>query len=184
MDEICCLFCWTACSNFCLLSRIFLHIWAASIMLIFHPINTGFLRPLLLQYSGAAGLASTLFILSMDVLIVFYSIIRPHKAASFNTVKRAKNHYYINSYFQCFHFNIPPLFVITNGGRECVPDLSNLAKTFYFWVYYVITVSSFLLCFLLVMNSAVIHTLRTRLISQAKCQGQKSRSRRRSKSNE
>ena len=32
---------------------------------------------------------STLFILSMT-LRDFYSIVRPHKAASFNTVKRAK----------------------------------------------------------------------------------------------
>ena len=100
----------------------------------------------------------------------FYSIIRPHKAASFNTVKRAKITITSIVIFSV-SFNIPPLFVITNGGRECVPDLSNLAKTFYFWVYYVI---QFIIPFvlLLVMNSAVIHTLRTRLISQAKYQGQ------------
>ena len=100
----------------------------------------------------------------------FYSIIRPHKAASFNTVKRARITI-ISIIIFTVAFNIPPLFVVTNEGRDCVPDLSNLAKTFYFWVNYGIQfVIPFVL--LLVMNSTVIHTLRTRLISQVKCQGQ------------
>ena len=100
----------------------------------------------------------------------FYSIIRPHKAASFNTVKRAK--ITIASVFVfSIVFNIPQLFVITNSGRECVPDLSILAKTLYFWLSYVIQfVIPFVL--LLVMNSTIIHTLRTRVTSQVNGQGQ------------
>ena len=102
----------------------------------------------------------------------FYSIIRPHKAASFNTVKRAK--ITITSIIMfSVAFNVPPLFVITNSGRECVPDLSNLPKTHYFWLSYVVQFAiPFLL--LLIMNSTIIHVLRTRSILQAehKVQGQ------------
>ena len=119
----------------------------------------------------AAGLSSTLFILSMT-FDRFYSIIRPHKAASFNTVKRAK--ITITSIIMfSVAFNIPPLFVITNSGRECVPDLSNLPKTLYFWLSYVVQFAiPFIL--LLIMNSTIIHVLRTRSILQAehKDQGQ------------
>ena len=70
-------------------------------------------------------------------------------------------------------FNVPPLFVITNSGRECVPDLSNLPKTLYFWLSYVVQFAiPFLL--LLIMNNTIIHVLRTRSILQAehKVQGQ------------
>ena len=117
----------------------------------------------------AAGLSSTLFILSMT-FDRFYSIIRPHKAASFNTDKRAK--ITITSIISfSVAFNIPQLFVITNTGRECVPDLSKLGNTFYFWLNYVIQFAiPFVL--LLVMNCTIIHTLRNRLISQVKSQGQ------------
>ena len=95
----------------------------------------------------------------------FYSIIRPHKAASFNTVKRAKITITSIVIFSVV-FNIPPLFVITNGGRECVPDLSNLPKTFYFWLSYVVQFAiPFIL--LLIMNSTIIYVLRTRSILQA-----------------
>ena len=100
----------------------------------------------------------------------FYSIIRPHKAASFNTVKRAKITITSIVIFSVV-FNIPPLFVITNGGRECVPDLSNLPKTFYFWLSYVVQFAiPFIL--LLIMNSTIIHVLRTRSILQAEHKGQ------------
>ena len=59
----------------------------------------------------ASALSSTLFILSMT-FDRFYSIIRPHKAASFNTVKRAK----ITITFVIIIsiiFNIPYLYAIT-----------------------------------------------------------------------
>ena len=116
----------------------------------------------------AAGLSSTLFILSMT-FDRFYSIIRPHKAASFNTVKRAKVTIVSISIFSTI-FNIPPLFVITNAGRECVPDLSNLGKTLYFWLNYVVQfVIPFLM--LLIMNGTIIHIIRTRSILKTECNG-------------
>ena len=68
-------------------------------------------------------------------------------------------------------FNIPPLFVITNSGRECVPDLSILPKTLYFWLSYVVQFAiPFIM--LLIMNSTIIHVLRTRSILQAESKGQ------------
>ena len=98
----------------------------------------------------------------------FYSIIRAHKAASFNTVKRAKITIASIIIFSTI-FNIGPLFVIANSGRECVPDLSILGKTIYFWLSYVIQFAiPFVL--LLIMNSTIIHTVRTRSILQAEHQ--------------
>ena len=100
----------------------------------------------------------------------FYSIIRPHKAASFNTVKRARITIISIIIFSSI-FNISPLFVITNSGRECVPDLSILPKTLFFWLNYVVQFAiPFIL--LLIMNSTIIHVLRTRSILQAEHKGQ------------
>ena len=53
----------------------------------------------------AARLSNTFFILSMTFDRV-YSIIKPHKAASFNTVKRAKITIWFILIFSCA-FNIP-----------------------------------------------------------------------------
>ena len=109
----------------------------------------------------AAGLSSTLFILSMT-FDRFYSIIRPHKAALYNTVKRAKITIVSIVVFSII-FNISPLFVITNEGRECVPDLSYLGKTLYFWLSYVVQfVIPFIM--LLIMNGTIIHIIRTRSV--------------------
>ena len=119
-----------------------------------------------------ASLSSTLFILSMT-FDRFYSIIRPHKAASFNTVIRAKMTIGCVLMFSCT-FNIPYLFIITNNGPECVTDLVKFEKKFFFWLSYVV---QFVIPFisLLSMNSVIIHTLRTRSllkISNNETQGQ------------
>ena len=103
----------------------------------------------------------------------FYSIIRPHKAASFNTIKRAKITISCITIFSIL-FNIPQLYTITNQGRECVPDLTKTAKTFYHWLSYVVQFAiPFIL--LLTMNCVIIQTLRTRSILnnlRSKDQGQ------------
>ena len=106
------------------------------------------------QVLWSASLSSTLFILSMTFDRV-YSIIRPHKAASFNTTKRAKLVIVCIVVFSCL-FNIPYLFIITNSGPECVTDLGTFEKTFFFWFSYVI---QFVIPFisLLSMNSIIMN---------------------------
>ena len=100
----------------------------------------------------------------------FYSIIRPHKAASFNVVKRAKITMTSILAFSTI-FNIPPLFVVTISGRECVPDLSILSKILFFWLNYVVQFAiPFIM--LLIMNSTIIHVLRTRSILHVEHKGQ------------
>ena len=106
-----------------------------------------------------AGLSSTLFILSMT-FDLFYSIIRPHKAASFNTVKRAKITI-ISIILGSTLFNIPYLYAVTNVGRSCLADQNEIWQIVYHWLNYVV---QFAIPFvsLLSMNSVIIHTLRKR----------------------
>ena len=93
----------------------------------------------------------------------FYSIIRPHKAASFNTVKRAKIIITCTFVF-CYSYHSPHLFISGNNGRMCIPNRFanvNVYGAFFYWLSEVI---SFILPFvsLLTMNSVIIHTLRKR----------------------
>ena len=102
---------------------------------------------------------STIFIVSMT-FDRFYSIIRPHKAASFNTVKRAKITIFCVTIFS-INFNIPHLFTTAVEGRA-VPlgrGMDTILGLFYYWFsLVVIFVLPFVL--LLIMNSFIIHTLR------------------------
>ena len=103
----------------------------------------------------------------------FYSIIRPHKAAAFITVKRAKLTIVCIILFSIL-FNIPLLYTITNQGKQCVPDQTTTGKSFYFWLSYMV---QFVIPFalLLTMNCSIIHTIRTRSILKdlrSKDQGQ------------
>ena len=108
--------------------------------------------------------ASILFIVSMT-FERFYSIIRPHKAASFNTVKRAKITIIVVGPFSVL-FNIPHFFITSNQGSVCLPFGDEVAMgtpqiRFFFWLSStVIFVIPFVL--LLTMNSGIIHTLRRR----------------------
>ena len=61
-------------------------------------------------------LCSALFVLSMT-FDRFYSIIRPHKAASFNTAKRAKITITCIIIFSTV-FNVPNMFMTINEGRQ------------------------------------------------------------------
>ena len=120
----------------------------------------------------SSTLCSTLFILSMT-FDRLYSIIRPHKAASFNTVKRAKITIVCIITFSVL-FNIPYLFTISHEGRVCIPLLQGTLKIFYYWLCYVV---QFIIPFvsLLTMNSIIINKLRMRkyiALNQGQGQGQ------------
>ena len=102
---------------------------------------------------------STYFIISMT-FDRFYSIIRPHKAASFNTVKRAKTTIICIVIFS-FLFNIPHIFMTSNQQRQCVPfgKAAGFTGQFYYWLSFVVNyVFPFLS--LLTMNSVIIHSIR------------------------
>ena len=105
-------------------------------------------------------MCSTLFILSMT-FERSYSIVRPHKAASFNKVKRAK-HTIICCVIFSFLFNLPHLFLSRDDYPRCIP-YSSIFRHFetYFWLSFVF---NFILpfIFLLTMNIIIIHTLRKR----------------------
>ena len=105
---------------------------------------------------------SILFILQMT-FERFYSIIRPHKAASVNTVKRSKIILAIIVVSSVI-FNIPHIFLTTHEGRDCVPwgrDMDKIPAQLHLYSSFTI---NFALPFvsLLIMNSFIIHTLRTR----------------------
>ena len=103
-----------------------------------------------------------------------YCIIRPHKAASVNTVKKAKITIVI-IVVSSILFNIPHIFMSTNVGKECVPWGKGMEKIAAQLHYYVSFMINFALPFvlLLVMNSVIIHTLRVRsLISVSRSSGQ------------
>ena len=93
----------------------------------------------------------------------FYSIMRPHKAASFNTVQKAKMTIICICIFS-FTFHIPYLFVSGNDGRICIQNTvasENILGELYYWMSEII---GFFFPFLsiLTMNSIIIHTLRQR----------------------
>ena len=106
--------------------------------------------------------SSILFILQMT-FGRFYSIIRPNKAASFNTVTKAKITIVI-IVIRSILFNIPHIFMSTNVGKECVPLGIGMEKVAAQLLYYATFIVNFALPFvlLLVMNSVIIYTLRTR----------------------
>ena len=107
-------------------------------------------------------LCSALLIVSMT-FNRFYSIIRPHKAASFNTVKRAKRTVVCIVIFSTI-YNIPHLFISSNVNWECVPFALAMATPYgeiYYWMSMLVQFL-FPFIFLLTMNSFIIHKIRTR----------------------
>ena len=90
----------------------------------------------------------------------FYSIIEPHKAAVFNTMKRAKITIIFIVTFSMF-FNIPHLFMTINGGRQCIPMVTGMDKLsgqFYYWFSFIVSFA-FPFVSLLIMNSFIINTI-------------------------
>ena len=121
--------------------------------------------------------ASALFVVSMT-FERFYSIIRPHKAASFNTVKRAKI-IIAGLFVFSFSFYSPHWYLSGNNGKMCIPN-AVAAQNVYGKVYHWITqFVSFIFPFasLLIMNSFIIHTLRqrTNLTTYENKEGQKTK---------
>ena len=115
---------------------------------------------LTIEYS--AIFSSVLFVLSMT-FERFYSIIKPHKAALVNTVKRAK------ITITCIvilsiSYNFPHLYTSSDFGRQCMSHVNaatNIYIRIYFWSWICVAfVIPFIL--LLSMNSVIIHTLQKR----------------------
>ena len=91
------------------------------------------------------------------------SIIWPLKAASFNTVKRARIIIVCN-FVTCFTYCIPFLFITGNRGKNCISN-KFASVTVIGEVYYWLTqIFIFIIPFtsLLTMNSIIIYTLRKR----------------------
>ena len=99
----------------------------------------------------------------------FYSIIRPHKAASFNTVKRAKITIVCIVVISSL-YNIPHLFLTSHDGWQCLPYGTAMDKTygeFYYWMSFIVHYAlPFVL--LLTMNSVIIHKIRHRSMPSVK----------------
>ena len=108
--------------------------------------------------SFMSSLCSILFILNMT-FDRFYSIIKPHKAASFNTLKRAKITIVCIVIFSIL-YNVPHLFITSNQGHICVPygSASGPMGQFYYWLSFVIHFA-FPFISLVIMNSVIIHTI-------------------------
>ena len=109
-----------------------------------------------------SGLCSSLLIMGMT-FDRFYSIIRPHKAASFNTIKKAKITIVLTVLYSIC-FNIPYFYQTTAVYGACVPNSKwneNIYGRFYFWLSFSL---SFVFPFvaLLMMNCVIIQTLRNR----------------------
>ena len=108
------------------------------------------------------------FLVSCYLLIImtferFYSIIRPHKAASFNTVKRARI-IIVFIFVSGFSFSIPYFFIVDNIGNFCVPNQFASDNGFGELYYWLTEIFIFIFPFLslLIMNSIIINTLRER----------------------
>ena len=108
-------------------------------------------------------LCSALLIVSMT-FERFYSIIRPHKAASFNTVKRAKITI-MSIVFFTICYNIPHLFISSVQGRQCLPYGTAMGKLYgevYYWLSFIV-LYALPFTLLLGMNCVIIHKLRNRV---------------------
>ena len=112
-------------------------------------------------FTFTGHMCSTMFIISMTFERL-YSIIVPHKAASFNTVRRAKI-VIVCTVFTCFIWSLPQLFLSDNIDKNCIPfaKATSLLGQIYYWSYAVFFFPApFLL--LLTMNSIIVHILRKR----------------------
>ena len=95
----------------------------------------------------------------------FYSIIRPHKAASFNTVKRAKIIIVCIFVFSIM-YNVPHAFTTGFVNWQCLPYAKATGKKYgviYYWVSFLLNFAvPFVL--LLSMNSVIIYKIQNRSI--------------------
>ena len=92
-----------------------------------------------------------------------YSIAVPHKAASFNTVQRAKITIACTTVLMTL-YNVPHLFYTTHRGRDCFSyqkGVGLIHVEIYHWLSFFLSFAMPFV-FLLIMNSFIIHTLRVR----------------------
>ena len=124
------------------------------------PPNQQWFCRLLVFFVYSAFLSSSYILITMTFERV-YSIIRPHKAASFNTVKRAK--ITIPCIFLlAFSYSIPNLFVTGYNGPYCIINaVDSVFGQLYYWVSEIVAIPVPFVS-LLSMNSVIIHTLRQR----------------------
>ena len=115
--------------------------------------------------SFSSALCSTFLIVSMT-FERFYSIILPHKAASFNTVKRAKITIICIIVIGIF-FNFPHFFFTTFYGRNCIVYGHSYSGQIYLRTSLAVH-TFFPFIALLIMNSVIIHTLRKRITINTK----------------
>ena len=112
------------------------------------------------------SLCSAFFVMAMT-FERFYSIIRPQKAASFNTVKRAQKIIICIVIFSLI-FNLPHVFITSFQGRVCLNyvQIHLISVKLYFFASFII---HFAIPFvsLLGMNSVIIHVLRKRLLTMS-----------------
>ena len=113
---------------------------------------------LAITLSFMSSLCSILFIINMT-FDRFFSIIKPHKAASFNTLKRAKLTIVCIVIFSTL-YNIPHLFISSNQGHIYVPygSVSGPMVQFYYWLSFVIHFA-FPFISLVIMNSFIIRAI-------------------------
>ena len=106
---------------------------------------------------------TSIYLIVMMTFERFYSILMPHKAASFNTVKRAKITI-LCIILVNIAYSIPHLYITSVSGRTCVLFLKGmkyLAGRIYYWVNQAV---GFGIPFvsLLIMNCVIIYNLRQR----------------------
>ena len=102
----------------------------------------------------------------------FFSIIRPLKAALFNTIRRTRIIIICTVLFSIV-FNIPHLFVSDNEGFQCTPFGRANTQVYSEFFYWFSSIVGFAVPFVLLlsMNSLIIHKLCTRsVVTQKKCQ--------------
>ena len=147
----------------------------------FNEVHDVYLPPNQKMYCGIyVATVSTLIICSTLVIVSmtferFYSIIRPHKAASFNTVKRAKITILCITVFSIL-FHIPYYFITSNDDKMCVIYYTTVYLQMYYWMSFIIAYALPFIS-LLMMNSVIIHTLRQRsnllvVRSEGQCQNE------------
>ena len=110
-----------------------------------------------------SSMCSTLFIVSMT-FVRCYGIIMPHKAASFNTMKRTRVTIVCVIIFSVL-YNSPHMVTSSNQDWQCLPygEESVMSKKYgslYYWLSFILHYAlPFVL--LLSMNCIIIHTIRS-----------------------
>ena len=92
----------------------------------------------------------------------FYGIIKPHRASSVNTVQRVKIMSFV-IILLCTLFSVPHMFLYVGKRNICIPYAKNMEPLhgeFYYWLSFVVNYS-FPFAALLIMNSFIIHTIRS-----------------------